>query len=47
MYRAFEEEAIDPPCDNPRYPIYNFFARDPEGRVIEFQVFTGEGVELP
>ena len=47
MYRLFREEALDAPCDNPRYPIYNFFARDPEGRLIEFQVFTGEGVELP
>ena len=47
MYRAFEQEALDPPCDNPRYPIYNFFARDPEGRLIEFQVFTGDGVDVP
>ena len=47
MYRAFEREALDPPCDNPRYPIYNFFARDPEGRMIEFQVFTSDDAELP
>jgi hypothetical protein len=42
MYEKFLDEALDAPRDNPRYPIYNFFARDPEGRLIEFQVFTGE-----
>jgi hypothetical protein len=42
MYERFLDEALDAPRDNPRYPIYNFFARDPEGRLIEFQVFTGE-----
>ena len=47
MYEVFAAEAIEAPCDNPRYPIYNFFARDPEGRLIEFQVFTSDGVELP
>jgi hypothetical protein len=42
MHEQFRAEALDPPRDNPRYPIYNFFARDPEGRLIEFQMFTGE-----
>jgi hypothetical protein len=42
MYEKFQDEALDAPRDNPRYPIYNFFARDPEGRMIEFQMFTGE-----
>ena len=42
MYGLFREEALDPPRENPRYPIYNFFARDPEGRLIEFQFFTGD-----
>jgi hypothetical protein len=42
MYGQFRAEALDPPRDNPRYPIYNFFARDPEDRLIEFQMFTGE-----
>jgi len=42
MYELFRDEALDAPLDNPRYPIYNFFARDPEGRMIEFQMFTGE-----
>jgi hypothetical protein len=42
MFERFRDEALDAPRDNPRYPIYNFFARDPEGRLIEFQMFTGE-----
>jgi hypothetical protein len=42
MYERFRDEGLDAPRDNPRYPIYNFFARDPEGRMIEFQMFTGE-----
>ena len=46
MFEVFGAEALDVPKDNPRYPIYNFFARDPEGRLIEFQMFTGE-VDLP
>ncbi len=41
-YEVFEASALDPPRENPRYPIYNFFARDPEGRLIEFQVFTNQ-----
>ena len=40
MYGEFRLDALDPPKDTPRYPIYNFFARDPDGRLIEFQVFT-------
>lgn len=40
MYDEFRDEALAAPRDNPNYPIYNFFARDPEGRLIEFQVFT-------
>jgi len=46
IYERFRSEALDAPRENPRYPIYNFFARDPEGRMIEFQMFTGE-VDLP
>jgi hypothetical protein len=42
MYERFRDEALDAPRDNPRYPIYNFFARDPESRLIEFQMFTGD-----
>ncbi len=39
-YREFQSTAVAPPEMNPNYPIYNFFARDPEGRMIEFQYFT-------
>lgn len=40
-YAKFKDIAVSPPRMNPKYPIYNFFARDPEGRSIEFQYFTG------
>lgn len=42
MYHEHRGTALAPPRDNPGYPIYNFFARDPEGRLIEFQMFTNE-----
>lgn len=42
MYEVFQDVALGAPRENPRYPIYNFFARDPEGRRIEFQFFTGD-----
>ncbi len=38
-YEKFKSCAEAPPRVNPRFPIYNFFARDPEGRKIEFQQF--------
>jgi hypothetical protein len=42
MYAKHQETAKGPPRENPNYPIYNFFAADPEGRPIEFQVFTND-----
>ncbi len=42
MYATHRATAEAAPRDNPSYPIYNFFARDPEGRRIEFQVFTND-----
>ncbi len=39
-YSRFADRAIGPPTENANYPIYNFFARDPEGLLIEFQFFT-------
>ncbi len=30
---------VTPPRENVRFKIYNFFARDPEGYLIEFQRF--------
>lgn len=42
MYAEFEALAVDRPKLNKRYRIYNFFARDPEGRRTEFQCFLHE-----
>ena len=39
MYRRFKEVALGPPQINKKYEIYNFFAKDPEGRKVEFQAF--------
>lgn len=41
-YEKFKGIAEEPPKMNPKYPIYHFFARDPEGRAIEFQYFTDD-----
>jgi len=38
-YNQFKSEAIDLPKDNPKYQLYHFYAKDPEGRNIEFQYF--------
>jgi hypothetical protein len=40
-YETFKDIAKSPPELNKKYPIYHFFATDPEGRPIEFQHFTG------
>ena len=39
FYHRFRKTALSPPKENPEYRIYHFFARDPEGRMIEFQKF--------
>ena len=39
LYEKFKEIAAEPPSVNDKYQIYNFFAKDPEGRSIEFQSF--------
>lgn len=39
MYAKFEDIAINEPSENDKYQIYQFFARDPEGRMLEFQWF--------
>ncbi|MCP4579994.1 MAG: nitroreductase [candidate division Zixibacteria bacterium] len=41
-YINFKDVAIDAPKLNEKYNIYNFFARDPEGRTIEFQLFEND-----
>ena len=38
-YKKFKKVAIDKPAENLKYGIYHFFAKDPEGRMIEFQHF--------
>lgn len=39
MYGKLNHLADTPPMKNTKYRIYHFYARDPEGRRIEFQVF--------
>jgi len=41
-YERFKSVALSPPKMNEKYPIYHFFARDPEGRYVEFQFFTNK-----
>lgn len=40
LYEIFRSTTADgPPRVNERYKIYQFFAKDPEGRNLEFQAF--------
>jgi hypothetical protein len=39
MYHKLSDIAVSPPITNEVYRIYQFFARDPEGRRLEFQAF--------
>lgn len=39
QYDQLEDRAKGPPEFNETYDIYQFFATDPEGRTVEFQVF--------
>jgi len=41
-YRELSDVAISEPKHNPRFRIYHFYAKDPEGRDIEFQHFAHE-----
>jgi nitroreductase len=38
-YSIFKDSATEPPKENPRFRIYHFFTKDPEGRNVEFQTF--------
>jgi catechol-2,3-dioxygenase len=40
MYRTLQEIALGAPKMNEKFNIYHFYARDPEGRSIEFQYFN-------
>jgi nitroreductase len=39
MYRRLEHRATSKPTENRKYDIYQFYARDPEDRTVEFQTF--------
>jgi hypothetical protein len=39
IYKVVEAYATEPPTLNEKYNIYHFFAKDPEGRDVEFQAF--------
>lgn len=39
MYQVLKGVTTSEPKENSKYKIYNFFAKDPEGRNIEFQTF--------
>jgi catechol 2,3-dioxygenase-like lactoylglutathione lyase family enzyme len=39
MHRRLVDVALGPPKENPKYRIYHFYGKDPEGRSIEFQQF--------
>lgn len=38
-YEKYKDIASTKPQENTKYKIYNFFAKDPENRIIEFQAF--------
>ena len=39
MYQRMQSQALGEPVVNETYNIYQFFATDPEGRMLEFQAF--------
>ena len=39
MYSKLSDKAVSKPIMNEKYRIYQFYAKDPEGRDIEFQTF--------
>lgn len=41
-YDRLAASATGPPTENETYDIYQFFARDPEGRTVEIQTFLHE-----
>lgn len=47
MYARFAAIALGPPRENGKYDIYNFFAKDPDGRRIEFQAFLKSVPPIP
>lgn len=47
MHDSIRDQAEGPPRENARYRIYNFYARDPDGRRIEFQAFLHPLPDVP
>ncbi|MGA1792660.1 MAG: VOC family protein [Thermoplasmatota archaeon] len=45
-YSRFSGSSEGPPKYNEKYRIYHFFARDPEGRRLEFQKFMHDIPEI-
>jgi hypothetical protein len=43
----FGDAAVEEPHVNETYDIYQFFARDPDGRTVECQAFLDDDVQLP
>ncbi|NHJ12484.1 MAG: VOC family protein [Candidatus Thorarchaeota archaeon] len=39
MYARLQDISVSSPVTNDRYGIYQFYAKDPEGRSLEFQTF--------
>lgn len=46
MYVMMKDAATSMPVTNKKFNIYHFWAKDPEGRTIEFQRFLTEGLEI-
>lgn len=42
IYSKLSDIAIEEPHENEEYQIYQFFARDPDGRTVEIQTFLHE-----
>ncbi|MFX1515778.1 MAG: VOC family protein [Promethearchaeota archaeon] len=42
IYEKIKDFAITKPVQSDKYKIYQFYAKDPEGRDIEFQTFLHE-----
>lgn len=46
IYQSLLDIAISAPILNPDYDIYHFWAKDPEGRSLEFQYFCSAVPDL-
>ncbi|MFX0183647.1 MAG: VOC family protein [Candidatus Hodarchaeota archaeon] len=42
IFQTLKDYAVTNPMENKKYNIYQFFAKDPEGRDLEFQAFLHE-----